>query len=52
VAAWQIGSASGATDPATCGFGAGNSIVFKIDVVASQNANAYVGNLNFTFSNR
>jgi hypothetical protein len=50
--AWQIGSANGATDPATCGFGAGNSIVFKIDMAAYNNANAYLGNLNFTFSNR
>jgi hypothetical protein len=52
VSTWQVASANGATDPATCGFSASNSIVFKIDVVASQNANAYVGNLNFTFSNR
>lgn len=50
--AWQTGTASGAADPSTCGFTPGNSIVFKINVVASQNANAYVGNLNFTFTNR
>jgi len=49
---WQIGKASGAADPSTCGFAPGNSIVFKINVSASSNANAYVGNLNFTFSNR
>lgn len=50
--AWQVGTASGAADPSTCGFAGGDSIVFKINVIASQNANAYVGNLNFTFSNR
>lgn len=49
---WQIGTATGAADPSTCGFSGGDSIVFKIDIVASQNANAYVGNLNFIFSNR
>lgn len=52
VSSWQTGIANGAADPSTCGFSAGNSIVFKIDVIASSNANAYVGNLNFTFSNR
>ncbi len=49
---WQTGVASGAADPSTCGFAPGNSIVFRINVTASQNANAYVGNLNFIFSNR
>lgn len=49
---WQIQSATGAADPSTCGFAAGNSIVFRISMTASQNANAYVGNLNFIFSNR
>ncbi|HVU59387.1 MAG TPA: carbohydrate binding domain-containing protein [Candidatus Saccharimonadales bacterium] len=51
VSSWQTGTASGAADPSTCGFVAGDSIVFKIDVIASQSANAYVGNLGFTFSN-
>ncbi len=50
-ASWQTGIASGAADPSTCGFTPGSSIVFKIDVIASQNANAYVGNLNFAFNN-
>lgn len=49
---WRTGVASGAADPSTCGFAPGNSIVFKINTTASQNASAYVGNLNFTFSNR
>ncbi len=48
---WQFVSASGASDPSTCSFTGGNSIVFKISATASQNANAYIGNLNFTFSN-
>ena len=47
----EVGVASGAADPSTCGFSPSDSIVFKIDVTASQDANAYVGNLNFTFSN-
>jgi len=49
---WQTGDASGSADPSTCSFAASESIVFKINVTASSNANAYVGNLNFTFSNR
>jgi hypothetical protein len=52
VASWQTGIATGAADPSTCGFAPGNSIVFKINVITSVNANAYVGNLNFTFSNK
>lgn len=49
---WQIGNATGAADPSTCGFAPSNSIVFKIDMTTSKNANAYVGNLNFAFSNK
>jgi hypothetical protein len=49
---WQTGLASGTADPSTCSFSPGNSIVFKIDVIASSNANAYIGNLGFTFSNK
>lgn len=49
---WQTVSATGAADPSTCGFAAGNSVVFKITATTSQNANAYIGNLNFIFSNR
>lgn len=52
VASWQQGAATGTADPSTCGFSPGNSIVFRINVTASQNANAYIGNLNFIFSNR
>lgn len=49
---WQLGTASGSADPSTCSFAGGNSIVFKINMSANSNANAYVGNLNFAFSNR
>lgn len=49
---WQTAIASGVADPSTCGFLPGESIVFRINATASATANAYVGNLNFTFSNR
>ena len=49
---WQIGIASGASDPSTCGFAPNNSIVFKINMSANSNANAYVSNLNFSFNNK
>lgn len=52
VSSWQTGLATGASDPSTCSFAPGDSIVFKINMTASQNANAYAGNLNFTYSNR
>ena len=52
VSTWQTGAASGLADPSTCGFAPGSSVVFKINVTASQNASAYVGNLNFTFNNK
>lgn len=52
VSSWQTGIASGAADPSTCGFSANDSILFKIDVIASQDADAYVGNLNFIFSHK
>lgn len=47
---WQVVAPT--TDPSTCTFAAGNSIIFKIDVISSSNANAYVSNLNFAFSNQ
>lgn len=50
--AWQTGIASGTADPSTCSFEPGDSIVFKINMTTSQNANAYVSNLNFTFNNK
>jgi hypothetical protein len=47
---WQVVAPN--TDPSGCSFAAGNSIIFKIDVISSNNANAYVSNLNFAFSNQ
>jgi hypothetical protein len=47
---WQVVAPT--TDPSGCTFAAGNSIIFKIDVISSNNANAYVSNLNFAFSNQ
>ena len=49
---WQTLIATGAADPSTCGFLPSDSIVFKINMSANNTANAYVSNLNFTFSNR
>lgn len=50
--AWINQVATGTADPSTCGFAGGDSILFKIDVTAKSNANAYVGNIGFTFSNK
>ncbi len=49
---WQVKVATGTADPSTCSFAASDSIVFKIDMTASSNANAYVSNLGFTFTNK
>lgn len=48
---WQKTTASGTADPANCSFAAGDTIFLKITVSAASNANAYVGPLNFAFSN-
>jgi len=48
---WQTAIATSGADPSTCGFVPGDSIVFKIDVSAKSDANAYVSNLSFVFSN-
>lgn len=48
---WQKATASSSADPANCSFAAGDSILFRINLTAKTNANAYVSNLNFTFSN-
>lgn len=48
---WQQAAASGGADPSTCGFVAGDSVLFRINLTAKNNAQAYVSNLNFTFSN-
>lgn len=49
---WANKTASSKSDPSTCAFSPGQSIVFQIEMLANKNANAYVGNLNFTFNNR
>ncbi len=48
---WQKTVAETTNDPANCGFEAGDSILFRINMTAKSDANAYVSNLNFTFSN-
>ncbi|MDB5162442.1 MAG: exported protein of unknown function [Candidatus Saccharibacteria bacterium] len=48
---WQKAVATSTADPSTCGFAAGDSVVFRINLTASVDANAYASNLNFAFSN-
>jgi hypothetical protein len=48
---WQKATASGGNDPSTCRFEAGDSILFRINLTAKDDAKAYVSNLGFTFSN-
>jgi hypothetical protein len=48
---WQTGAAIGGADPSTCGFTAGDSILFRINLTSKSDANAYVSNLGFTFNN-
>lgn len=48
---WQKAAASGSADPTNCSFEAGDSILFRINLRAKTDANAYVSNLAFTFSN-
>lgn len=48
---WQKAAASGSADPSTCGFTAGDSVLFRINLSAKNDANAYVSNLGFTFNN-
>lgn len=47
---WQQAVATSTADPSTCGFAAGDSIVLKISLSASNDANAYVSNLGFAYS--
>jgi hypothetical protein len=49
---WDQAVATGGSDPSTCNFAANDSIVFKITLRSMTNANAYVSDLGFTFSNR
>lgn len=48
---WQQALADDTDDPKNCNFEAGDSILFRINLTAQDDANAYVSNLNFTFSN-
>lgn len=48
---WQEATASGGADPSACSFAAGDSILFKVNLTASNGANAYASNLGFAFSN-
>ncbi len=49
---WQKAIASSTNDPGVCDFTAGDSIVFKINLTAADNAQAYISNLNFAFSSK
>jgi len=49
---WQKASAIGTSDPSTCEFEAGDSVVFRISMTAQDDANAYVSNLGFIYSNK
>ena len=49
--AWQKATASGGADPSACGFVAGDSVLFRINLSSHTGANAYVSTLGFTFSN-
>lgn len=48
---WQKEKADGSGDPSTCDFEAGDSILFRINLTAQEDANAYVSNLDFIFNN-
>jgi hypothetical protein len=48
---WQKGTATSTADPSTCGFVAGDSIVFRVDLTAANTANAYASTLDFAYSN-
>jgi len=47
---WQKATASSGDDPSGCDFHAGDSVLFRIDLTAKNDTNAYVSNLNFAFS--
>lgn len=49
---WQKAAADGSDDPAECEFEPGDSILLRINLTSKDNANAYVSNVNFTFSNQ
>ncbi len=47
---WQKSGATSTNDPSNCQFAGGESLVVKITVGASQDAHAYLSNLNFAYS--
>jgi hypothetical protein len=49
---WQKVATSGSSEPSNCNFNPGDSIVVRINMSALSNSNAYVGNLNFVYSNQ
>ncbi|MEO5950615.1 MAG: hypothetical protein ABIQ04_04160 [Candidatus Saccharimonadales bacterium] len=49
--AWQTAVATGSSDPSNCGFVAGDSIVIRINLTSNTDANAYISNLSFIYSN-
>lgn len=48
---WQTGTASGSSDPSSCNFSAGDSVVFKITMSSANDAHAYASTLSFAFKN-
>jgi len=49
---WLKGTAASTSDPSTCSFTAGDSVIFKVNLSARNSASAYAGNLNFAFSSK
>lgn len=49
---WQKVTAKDSGDPSACDFAPGDSILFRINLSAAKNANAYVSNLSFVYSNK
>jgi len=49
---WKKAAAANNSDPSKCSFSPGDSVVFRINLKAFDNANAYVSNLGFAFSNQ
>lgn len=47
---WQTVAASGGSDPSSCTFAAGDSVLIRVNLTAKNSTNAYVSNLKFTYS--
>jgi hypothetical protein len=48
---WQTVGVNG-NEATSCGFSANDNVIFKINVKAQNNANVYVENLSFTYTNK